>query len=137
MFSFRPATFNLDVTPRLDKARCLVCTQKPHLQHPHPAPATQEPRRGGLPEKVHMMGEGIGCHPSWTGSVIGIRWCRRICFSTEYPTGLFRARLADCTEAMYFCSSHNHGVEFDSDACRDMVHCDGACKSQFEASHES
>ena len=46
MLSFHPAT------PRLDKARCLVCTQKftssTHVWH---LPRAQEPRRGGLPER--------------------------------------------------------------------------------------
>lgn len=50
MLSFHPAT------PRLDKARCLVCTQKftssTHVWH---LPRAQEPRRSGLPERFMWL----------------------------------------------------------------------------------
>ena len=73
------------VTPRLDKARCLVCTQKPHLQHPRPTPATRAgttSRR--LAWKVHVMVKGSGAIPDGLSVLIGIWWCRRTSVSTKY-----------------------------------------------------
>lgn len=78
MLSFHPAT------PRLDKARCLVCTQKPHL-HPRLAPATRAgttSRR--LAWKVHVMVKGSGAIPDGLSVLIGIWWCRRTSVSTGY-----------------------------------------------------